>query len=90
VDLFLNEGYKGMDLRRLNRCRLALRSIFLSDIVTADGRRLEDFVMHSRVGRDSIFSFPREHPSDKDWALWDDFWTSCKIMRSLDFGDSFT
>jgi hypothetical protein len=76
VDLFLNEGYKGMDLRRLNRCRLALRSIFLSDIVTADGRRLEDFVMHSRVGRDSIFSFPREHPSDKDWALWDDFWTS--------------
>jgi hypothetical protein len=76
VDLFLNEGFKGMELRTLNRCRLALRSIFLSDIVTADGRRLEEFVTQSRVGRDSRFNFPREQPSDKDWALWDDFWTS--------------
>ena len=76
VEIFLAENYTGMDLRRLNRCRLALKAIFLSDITTACGRRLEDFVLHSRVGRDSNFKFPREFPTKTDWKLWDEFWTS--------------
>ena len=76
VDLFLKEGYQGMELRRLNRCRLHLRAIFLSDIATSSGRRLEEFVFHSRVGRGSTFRFPRECPCAKDWKIWDEFWTS--------------
>ena len=79
VDIFLREGYRGMELRRLNRCRLHLKAIFLSDITTANGRRLEDFAFQGRIGRESIFRFPRELPSNKDWRAWDDFWTGWRL-----------
>ena len=75
MNLFIAEGYKGMELRQLNRCRLMLKAMFLSDITTANGRRLESFVFQSRIGRESRFQFPRECPSLKDWKLWDEFWT---------------
>lgn len=79
VEIFLAENYTGTNLRRLNRCRLALKAIFLSDIVTASGRRLEEFALDSRVGRESCFKFPREHPTSADWKLWDEFWTSWRL-----------
>jgi len=74
VSIFLQEGYKGMELRRLNRCRLHMKAIFLSDISTAGGRKLEEFVFLSREGRDSTFKFARELPCALDWKLWDEFW----------------
>lgn len=74
VDIFLQEGYTGMDLRCLNRCRLSLNAIFLSDIAMAGGRKLEEFVFHSREGRVSAFKFAREYPCTTDWKLWEEFW----------------
>ncbi len=35
VEMFLDAGYKGLQLQGLNRCRLVLRLLFLSDITTA-------------------------------------------------------
>ncbi|KAL3763706.1 hypothetical protein ACHAWU_008028 [Discostella pseudostelligera] len=76
VELLLQQGIQGPELRRLNRCRIALKAIFLSDIATAGGRHLEHWVLVNRIGRSSKYKFPREIPCSKDWDLWDDFWTS--------------
>jgi hypothetical protein len=81
-DQVLMEIFHSMDLNRetilsLSRCRVSLESIFLSDITTADGRYLEDFVF-SPGGRDrsSSFCFPRKVPTRADWNRWFDFWHS--------------
>jgi hypothetical protein len=49
--------------------------IFLSDMTTANGRYLEQFVFNpgSKVGR-SKYKFPRESPAKKDWDAWFNFW----------------
>jgi hypothetical protein len=41
VEMFLYAGYKGLQLQGLNRCRLALRLLFLSDLTTVCGRFLD-------------------------------------------------
>ncbi len=58
-------------IRSLSRCRGSLEIIFLSDMTTADGRYLEQFVFDSgsKVER-SKYEFPRESPSKKDWDAW--------------------
>ncbi len=59
----------------LSRCRGFLEAIFLSDITTADGRYLEQFVFElAKITSRSKYTFPREKPSRKDWDLWFDFW----------------
>lgn len=61
----------------LNRFRVSLESIFLSDITTADGRYLEDGVFNlDGRGRSSLFKFPREVPTREDWGRWFNFWHS--------------
>jgi hypothetical protein len=65
----------------LNRCRVSLESIFLSDITSADGKYLEDTVFHpGGRGRSSSFKFPREVPTRDDWDRWFDFWHSFTAM----------
>ncbi len=75
VQLLLDNGISGMELRRLNRCRLSLQAIFLYDLATAGGKYLETWVTNDRNGRLSSYHFPREQPSTLDWDLWDEFWT---------------
>jgi hypothetical protein len=81
-DQVLMELFQSLDLSRqtvfsLNQCRVFLESIFLSDITTADGRYLEDFVFRpGGRARSSSFKFPREVPSRDDWDRWFDFWYS--------------
>ena len=54
-----------------------LNAMILSDIVTADGKLLEQYV-HERSSylKRSKYDFPREKPSDADWKIWVDFWKS--------------
>jgi hypothetical protein len=72
-DQVLMEIFHSLDLSQetilsLSRFRVSLESIFLSDITTANGCYLEDFVF-SPGGRDrsSSFLFPREAPRREDW-----------------------
>jgi hypothetical protein len=81
-DQVLIEIFQSMDLSQEtilspSRCRVSLESIFLSDITTANGRYLEDFVF-SPGGRDrsSSFCFPRDVPTRADWNRWFEFWHS--------------
>ena len=81
-DLVLMEVFQSLDLGQetilsLNRCRVSLEAIFLSDLATADGRYLEDAVFNpGGSGRSSSYRFPREVPTRDDWDRWFNFWHS--------------
>ena len=67
-------------LESIARVRGFLNVIFLSDIVTADGKFLEQFACEktSYLCR-SKFVFPKECPSDSDWEAWCCFWSSWTV-----------
>ncbi len=52
-----------------------MKAIFLSDISTADGRYLKNFVFNPGAATaGSKYIFPQEKPTRKDWDTWIDFW----------------
>ncbi len=74
TEIFLLMDLDQEAMLSLSRCRVYLESIFLSDMTTADGHYLEDFVFNPG-GRDSSSSFklPREVLTRGDWNRWFDF-----------------
>jgi hypothetical protein len=77
--MFLEAGYKGLQLQGLNRCRLALRLLFLLDITTACGRLLDVILLaelHCSQNHHSTFIFQNEKPSRREWRTWLAFWTA--------------
>ena len=76
VDMFISAGYTGEALGRLNRCRIARQMLFLSDIVTANGRQVERNYLAPVEGtiNHSRYSFGREEPTTQDWVEWVAFW----------------
>jgi hypothetical protein len=75
MDSFFSYGLDPDTLRSLNRCRGAMETIFLSNIITADGRYLKHFVFDPGTKTaGSLYSFPRERPTMRDWDQWINFW----------------
>jgi hypothetical protein len=79
--MFWAAGYKGIGLVLLNRCCIAHKAIFLSDLVTACERFLDTMFLvppnsvYTTAAR-SRYVFPNKRPSRRDWKVWWDFWTS--------------
>jgi hypothetical protein len=67
MELIIGKNLDKNTIRSLSRCRGALEIIFLSDMTTANGRYLEQFVFNpgSKVSQ-SKYKFPRESPAKKD------------------------
>ncbi len=68
-----------MQLQGLNRCRLALRLLFLSDIMAACGRLLDVTCLaelHCSQNHCSTLIFPNETPSLSKLMMWLEFWTA--------------
>jgi hypothetical protein len=73
MDHFVSQGYKAHQLIQLNRCRLYLQVITLTDIVSADGMCIipDTFIGLPLLDRKSTLKWPsQQRPSDKDWAVW--------------------
>ena len=65
------------EILSISRCKRALKCMFLSDIVTADGHKLEHYIFDPGGNSfDSTYHFPREQPTNKDWEQWSSFWNS--------------
>ena len=72
----MSKGATKEELVSMTRVRGLLCSLFVSDIVTADGKHLEDFAIlrtHSREHA-STYKFPKEAPTQEDWITWIQFW----------------
>jgi hypothetical protein len=79
VRIFRDAGYRDQQLQALNRCRLALKLLFLSDIATVCECLLNiSLVLRPSRPNESVstFVFPNEHPSPCDWKLWLELWTA--------------
>jgi hypothetical protein len=77
MEIVLKRVYSMAEIQSINQCRGMLQCIFLSDVVTADGRYLESFVFDPGPFRSwSKYCFPRECPSQQDWGKWFEFWHS--------------
>jgi hypothetical protein len=75
MELIFGKVLDRKTIRSLSKCRGSLEIIFLSNMTTADGRYLEQFVFDpgSKVAR-SKYKFPRESPAKKNWDAWFNFW----------------
>ena len=68
MEYAMNMGLDKEDLLSISRVKGKLGIIFLSDMVTADGKRLETFAcdLGDLEVPQSKFSFPREVHTDRD------------------------
>ena len=69
IDYAMSKSATKEDLSSMSRVRGLLCAIFVSDIVTADGKHLEEFTTartHSREHA-STYKFPKEAPTQEDW-----------------------
>ncbi len=77
MEIVLDRVSSPAEIKSINRCQGMLQCIFLSDVVTADGRYLKSFVFDpGPFKRRSNYRFPQECPSQKDWETWFEFWHS--------------
>ena len=79
MQFLFHAGFSGKRLVQLNRCRIALRSMFVSDLTSADGRCFlaADPDRYGASGlRSTPYQFPREEPSVADWTVWYGAWRS--------------
>ena len=76
IKLAIALGFRGEALRSINRCRLFLCAIFLSDITAATGKSLDVSYMNPQrsYGQHSSHKFATERPSEADWAMWRRLW----------------
>jgi hypothetical protein len=82
----LEQVTQGDELIALNRCRIANKMLFLSDITTTCGRYVDCNLLRPTtlwLGPRSTFWFPWELPSSKDWILWKNFWTAFLVAGGL-------
>ncbi len=70
--VFIEQGHGREALLRLNRVRVHLQLIFLSDILSASGLRIDPTVLQRQAAGKSHSSmrWPKEEPTDSDFSLW--------------------
>lgn len=83
MDFGRKNGLNGKSLERFSRCCGSLNTLFMSDIVTANGRNLQEALVMGtpKTPLDSKYTFPRECPTTNDWLLWKTFWANSSYDR---------
>jgi hypothetical protein len=72
MQALLRAGYTGETLRQLNRMRISLQLLFMSDILTASGNRIDTKILLQQLPGKiySIMRWPNEQPTQSDMQLW--------------------
>jgi hypothetical protein len=72
MQVILRAGYRTEDLWRINRVRVLLQVLFMSDILTASGNMISSEVMSPRPQGEVRLSmrWPNEQPTMSDMDLW--------------------
>ncbi len=72
MQVLLKQGYPMDILLRLKRVRVSLQLLFMSDIPTATGHKVNPEVLLQHAPGDawSSMRWPTEHPTDSDFLLW--------------------
>ena len=78
--IFIQHGYKGAALKRLNACRLFLQVETLSDITTADGRYILGWALEgcARLNPIRYHMWPNQgDPGKQAWSQWRQMLSEC-------------
>jgi hypothetical protein len=72
MQVLVEAGYTGEAFQRLNRVRVSLQLLFMSDILTASGSKVStDILLRQPQGKArSTMRWPNEQPTDSDMKLW--------------------
>jgi hypothetical protein len=73
IPLFHNLGFHGQSLRCINQCRIFLRVTWLSEITTADGRKLKRAAIEEPLGlsiREEFLYPTQARPAESSWKIW--------------------
>jgi hypothetical protein len=75
MQAFFEKGYSRETLLRLNRVRIYWQALFLSNILTASGNKIdtEMITQHKIQHQWSRMRWPSEHPTELDFQLWRDW-----------------
>ncbi len=74
MDRATEDRWSRAKIRSINRCRMFLRVIFLSDIAHGDGATIMRMATSGTRPLKSILSWPNQaKPSEKDWRIWRGF-----------------
>ena len=76
MEYAMSKGATKEALLSISRVRGLLCSIFVSDIVTTNGKYLKDFATPRKHSREhaSTHTFLKEAPTQEDWTAWTRFW----------------
>jgi len=82
METCVDEGIRGAELISINRARKRQEALFMSDIVTADGTKIDATYLSDwtesaefELGKHrSQFEFGREAPTTSDWQTWNNYW----------------
>jgi hypothetical protein len=73
MEFFISQKIPPKQLIRLNRCRLFLQLLSLSDLLSADGKLIMSSALEGKplIDRRSTLTWPEQgNPSRSDWKLW--------------------
>jgi hypothetical protein len=72
MQVLLRAGYGKEDLRRLNRVRVSLQVLFMSNVLTASGNKISLEVLSPRPRGEAWLNmqWPSEHPTASNMDLW--------------------
>eukprot|EP00957_Ditylum_brightwellii_P065055 4934651-Ditylum_brightwellii.AAC.1 len=70
MELFISHGYHKTELAALNRCRVYLKVVTLSDVVSGDGSFVLQCILQGRrSGREDRYEWPAQgRPSKFYWG----------------------
>ena len=74
MEVLLTSGYTAAECRTLNRCRLYLQVVFVSELATADGKDLwAPSLLGERRRCLNTYVWPHQaRPPKRDWLFWAD------------------
>ncbi len=74
MQVLVKAGYMGEVLRRLNRVRVSLQLLFLSDVLTASGNKVSIDILSRRPQGEawSTMRWPNKQPTESDMRIWKD------------------
>jgi hypothetical protein len=72
MKVLVRNGFSNEALRRLNRVRVYQQLLFMSDVLTASGNKINSEVLSRRSEGEawSNMTWPNENPTEMDFEMW--------------------
>jgi hypothetical protein len=90
MQVIMRAGYTSEEVKRINRVRVSMQVLFMSDILTASGHMIAPDILSPRPRGETRSSvrWPNKHPTSSDMTLWSNAMQAICPRRCLGRGVS--